>query len=41
MRMKSVLSILAFLLQTSVASAIVCGDAYYNHDIDWPNTPAL
>lgn len=44
MRMKSVLSILApaaLLLQVSAASAVVCGDAYYNHSIDWPNTPAL
>lgn len=44
MRMKSVLSILApaaLLLQVSAASAAVCGDAFYNHDIDWPNTPSL
>ena len=44
MRRKSALSILApaaLLLQVSAASAAVCGDAYYNHAIDWPNTPAL
>jgi hypothetical protein len=44
MRMKSALSILApaaLLLQVSAASAAVCGDAYYNHEIDWPSTPSL
>lgn len=44
MRMKSALSLLApavFFLQVSAASAAVCGDAYYNHEIDWPSTPAL
>lgn len=42
--MKSVLSILApaaLLLQAGPAAAAVCGDAYYNHSIDWPATPAL
>ena len=44
MRMKSALSILApaaLLLQVSAASAAECGNAYYNHEVDWPNTPAL
>lgn len=44
MRRKSALSILApaaLLLQVSAASAAVCGDAYYNHEIDWPSTPNL
>jgi hypothetical protein len=43
-RRKSVLSLLApaaLLLQVSAASAAVCGDAYYNHPIDWPSTSAL
>lgn len=44
MRMKSIFSVLApavLLLQVSAASAAVCGDAYYNHDVDWMDTPAL
>jgi hypothetical protein len=44
MRMKSALSVLvpaALFLQANAAPAAVCGDAYYNHGIDWPNTPAL
>lgn len=44
MRMKSVFSVLApavLLLQVSAASAVVCGDAYYNHEIDWPDSTPL
>ncbi len=44
MRRKAVFTLLApaaLLLQVNAVSAAVCGDAYYNHDIDWPNTPAL
>lgn len=44
MRTKLVLSTLAtaaLLLQVSAASAAVCGDAYYNHEIDWQGTSPL
>lgn len=44
MRRKLVLSVLApavLVVQVGAASAAVCGDAYFNHEIDWPNTPSL
>jgi hypothetical protein len=44
MRMKSVFSVLIpalLFVQVGAASAATCGDAYFNHEIDWPNTPAL
>lgn len=44
MNKKTLLSFLApalLLLQVNAASAAVCGDAYYNHEIDWPSTSAL
>ena len=31
----------ALLISLGPASATYCGDAYFNHDIDWPNTSSL
>jgi hypothetical protein len=44
MRTKYVLSVLApaaLILHLGTARATVCGDAYFNHDIDFPNTGNL
>ena len=43
MRTKCALSFAAtlILLSAGTAFAVTCGDAYYNHDINWPGTSAL
>lgn len=36
-----VLALIALIVQAQAGQAAVCGDAYFNHSIDWPSTSAL